>query len=75
MKNNVRISGNYQQIFNSMVPTGIVKSLVQIDKFRDENYEILSHNARPTAPDNTPIILGASDNDNDYVLSELLIKL
>ena len=72
LKKNVKISGNYQQIFKSSVPTDTVESLVQIDKFRDENFEILSHNARPTAPDNT-IILGASDNN--YVLSsELLIK-
>ena len=74
LKNNLKISGNYQFIFKSSVPTDTVESLVQIDKFRNENCEILSHIARPTAPDNTPIILGASDNDNDYVLSELLIK-
>ena len=71
LKNNVKISGNYQQIFNPTVPTDTVKTLLQIDKFRDET---LSRDTRPTAPDNTPIILGASDNDNDYVLSELLIK-
>ena len=73
LKKNVKISGNYQQIFNSSVPTDTVKSLVQIDKFRDENCETLSHNVGPTAPDNTPIILGASDNDH-LLSSELLIK-
>ena len=60
-------------MFKSSVPTDTVESLVQIDKFRNENCEILSHIERPTAPDNTPTILGASDNN--YVLSsELLIK-
>ena len=62
LKENIKMTGNYSQIFNPSVPQELVIILVQIEKFRAENNEKLSHQLRPTAPDNRPVILGASDN-------------
>ena len=61
LKENIRISGNYDQIFNPSVPQELVNILVQIDKFREDNNE-LSQCLRPTAPHNRSVMLGASDN-------------
>ena len=62
LKENIKITGNYSQIFNPSVPQELAIILVQIEKFREENNEKLSQQLRPTAPDNRPVFLGASDN-------------
>ena len=36
LKDNVEISGEYKQIFNTYIPSALVKSLQNIDIFREE---------------------------------------
>ena len=47
---------------NDLNLLGLKYCIIVIDKFREENNEKLSQRLRPTAPDNRPVILGASDN-------------
>ena len=62
VKNNITISGNYNQIFNtSDIPSDIVQTLVRIEKLREEYSINMSQNEA-----NSTSFLGASDNHADY---------
>ena len=37
IKDNVKIEGRYEDIFENTVPSDLVKTLVNIEKFRKEN--------------------------------------
>ena len=41
LKANVQIEGKYEDLFKPNIPTKIVKSLVNIDNFREENIKTI----------------------------------
>ena len=74
VKQNLSLDGNYSDIFKSDISNNLVKSLVNIDKLREEH---LSQNiwegsnlSRKEA--NSTSILGASSSDGNYAFLSLL---
>ena len=65
LKKHITMSGSYNQIFNPSVPKDVVQTLMKMDKFREENHNIMSQNeANSTRKHNS--LLGASGNYINY---------
>ena len=64
LRETVKISGNYSEIFKQSVPRELVDILVKIDKYREENISLSQNEANSTRQQNSS--MGASDSHVDY---------
>ena len=65
LRQNIKLSGSYHQIFNTAVPSEIVQTLSLIDKFREENSKSLSQK-EANSTRQLSSSMGASDNLSNY---------
>ena len=65
LRQNITMSGSYQQIFNTNVPIEIVQTLCMMDKFREEESKSMSQKEANST--RQPLsLMGASDNLPNY---------
>ena len=65
LRQNITISGSYDQIFNTSVSTEVVQTLSMIDKFREENSKSMSQQ-EANSTRQLSSSMGASDNLSNY---------
>ena len=65
LRRNIIISGRYNQIFETVIPSDIVETLVKIEKFREEYLNTLSQDEANSTVQ-TDNCTGAFDNNTYY---------